>query len=294
MDYRDEVFMAVAQKLSFSKAAQALFISQPAVTKHIKELELKLQTTLFERKGNKIYLTPSGDLCYRRLQVIEEHYQDLTYELGRINQIHRGCLHIGASSTIAQYVIPEVLASFHERYPDIQLHLHNGNSDHIIHKLQQHELDIALVENKHTASDIRYLSFLDDEIIAVASPEQNIARQKGVLISDLPHIPLVLREEGSGSLEVIQQCLSKHLDISSLSVAIHLGSTEAIKNFLPQFNGIAFVSERSVRRELASKHLVQLPINDLQIMRQFRFAMRQGHQQQLSELFRHFLLQYDL
>ncbi|MFV0522843.1 MAG: LysR family transcriptional regulator [Mangrovibacterium sp.] len=294
MDYRDEVFMAVAEKLSFSKAAQMLFISQPAVTKHIKELENKFQTNLFERKGNKIHLSPAGELCYNKLKLIRQQYQELAYELGRINDVHRGQLNIGASSTISQYVIPEVLANFHKRYPFIKLNLFNGNSDTIIRRLQQNELDIALVENNHSENNIRYAAFLDDEIIAVASPAQSIARKKRLNTNDLQHLALVLREEGSGSLEVIIEYLSKHIDIANLNIAMHLGSTEAIKNFLCEFNGIAFVSERSVKRELENKHLVQIPINNLHIVRQFRFAIRQGHEQQLSELFRNFLIQYQL
>ncbi len=291
MDYRDEVFMMVAEKLSFSKAAQALFISQPAVTKHIKELEQRFQTNLFERQGNKITLSIAGELCYCKLKNIQQQYHELNYELGQINAIHQGSLSIGASSTIAQYVIPEILAKFHKQYPLIQLQLHNGNSEDTIKKLNAHEIDLALVENKRSEKHIRYATLLHDEIIAVASPTKQVALQKELQIADLQNIPLVLREEGSGSLEVITQALSEqNLALNKLNIAMHLGSTEAIKNFLREFNGIALISERSVKRELENKWLVKLPIKNFRLMRQFRIATRLGHEQHTSELFRNFLL----
>lgn len=128
MDYRDTVFLAVAENLSFSKAANELFISQPAVTKHIKELESKLNSTLFERKGNKIYLTKAGEICYSYLKKIMQQYEALNFELGQMNNTFKGTLRIGASSTISQYLLPKVIADFHRRYPEIELFIYNGNS----------------------------------------------------------------------------------------------------------------------------------------------------------------------
>jgi len=291
MDYRDEVFMTVAEKLSFSKAAEDLFISQPAVTKHVKELENKLNTALFDRKGNKIYLTQAGKLAYQHLKQIRELYGEMEFELGRLNDAHRGLLQIGASSTISQYVIPGVLAVFHQRYPQIKLDLFNGNSFDMESKLLNNEIDLALVENDSSQANIRYLDYMDDEIVVVAAANQLIAKQKSLAIADLQEIPIVVREKGSGTLEVIQHALAKQqVDLERLNIFIHLGSTEAIKNFLLNFDGLALVSEKAIEKELQLKQLIRIKVKDLAIHRKFRIAMRQGPEKSIPELFRNFLL----
>lgn len=123
MDCRDTVFLSVAENLSFLKAAEELFISQPAMTRHIKELESKLNRILFEWKGNKIYLTKAGKLTYRHLITIKQHYRELGFELGRLNGTFNGTLRIGASSSISQYLVTNVIAAFHKRHPNIDFHL---------------------------------------------------------------------------------------------------------------------------------------------------------------------------
>lgn len=295
MDYRDEVFIAVAENLNFSKAAEELFISQPAVTKHIKELESKLGTALFERKGNKVYLTKSGKLVYRRLKQIKQQYRDLEYELGRLSEAFNGSLRIGASSTISQYLIPSVIASFHRRYPKIKLDLFNGNSFEMEQKLLDNEIDLALVENEKSNSNIKYMDFLDDEIVVVTGIQSVYAKRKNIKLSDIQEIPLVLREKGSGSLQVIQKALAKqNIDLEKLNILIHLGSTEAIKNFLCDFDGIALISEKSIEKEIRLKSLCKLNVSELNIHRKLRMALRKGPELKIPGLFIDLLNHYNL
>ena len=294
MDYRDEVFLSVAENLSFSKAAEELFISQPAVTKHIKELENKLNVALFERKGNKIYLTKAGKLAYRQLKQIKQQYRDMEFELGRLNDAFKGALKIGASSTISQYLIPAVIAAFHRRYPMIKLDLFNGNSFEMEQKLVNNEIDLTLVENETSQSNIRYLDFLDDEIVVVTGSNSVYAKRKNLSLADIQQIPIVLRERGSGTLEVIEHAFSKHkIDLGKLNILIHLGSTEAIKNFLVNFDGIALISERAIEKELQLKSIVKISVKDLNIIRKFRIALRQGPELKIPQLFIDFLFNYN-
>ena len=294
MDYRDVVFLSVAENLSFSKAAVELFISQPAVTKHIKELESKLNTALFERKGNKIYLTKAGKLTYRHLMTIKQHYGELEFELGRLNDAFKGTLRIGASSTISQYLIPRVIGAFHKRYPNIDFHLFNGNSKEMEKKLLDHEIDLALVENAASQSNIKYIPFLEDEIVAVTASNSTYAKRRGISAADFQQIPLVLRERGSGTLEVIQKDLVKqNIHLETLNILIHLGSTEAIKNFLSDFDGLALLSEKSIEKELRLKDLVKIKIKGIHLQRQFRMAVRQGHDVATAKLFMDFLSHYN-
>lgn len=294
MDYRDTVFTEVAENLSFSKAASNLNISQPAVTRHIKELEQRYHTNLFERKGNKIYLTKAGERVYNAFKEIAQLYRELDFEIGQIHNSISGEFKIGASSTISQYLIPKTIASFHKRYPKIQIFLFNGNSFEMEKLLLDNQIELALVENNSSQSGIRYKDFLDDELIIVTGKNSVYAKRESINKEDLSQIPIVLREQGSGTLEVIKQALTQQgIVFEKLNTLIHLGSTEAIKNFLMDFDGIAIVSEKAVLTELFMKTLVKLKVTGFAIPRKFRLAIKLGHKNRQVELFENFLFNYN-
>ena len=295
MDYRDSVFLSVAEHLSFSKAAEALHISQPAVSRHIKELEQRYDASLFERKGNRIYLTGAGEKVYHAFKEIARHYRNLDFEMGELHNAQAGEIRVGASSTIAQYVIPRVMASFHKRYPHIRLLLMNGNSFEMEQLLLDNRIDLALVENLSSQTGIRYRDFLHDELIVVTGKSSLYAERATIEKEDLLQIPLVLREEGSGTLEVIRQYFAQQkILFEDLNTLIHLGSTESIKNFLLDFNGLAIVSEKAVRNELYLKTLVKLQVTGITFPRTFRIAHKIGHKSRQAEQFEQFLLNYEL
>ncbi|MCT4615699.1 MAG: LysR family transcriptional regulator [Marinifilaceae bacterium] len=294
MEYRDKVFIAVAEKLSFSKAALELNISQPAVTNHIKELEERYKTNLFDRKGNRIYLTKHGEKVYNFFKKIEQEYRELEFEISQMHNSISGEFKIGASSTISQYIIPKVIASFHKRFPRIQIYLINGNSFDMEKLLSENKIDIALVENNSSKTDIRYSNFADDELVFVTAKNSLYAKKNSLKIEDLYTIPIVVREEGSGTLEVIKDKFQTHgIKFDKLNTFIHLGSTESIKNFLLDFDGIAIVSEKAIQNELYIKSLVKLNLKDISITRKFRIANRMGHKSRLVELFENFIDSYN-
>lgn len=295
MDYRDSVFMSVAENLSFSKAANDLNISQPAVTRHIKELEERYKTNLLERRGNKIYLTEAGVKVYNSFKEIAQRYRSLDFEIGQMHNAVSGEFKIGASSTISQYIIPKVIASFHKRYPKIKIYLMNGNSFEMERLLLDNQVDIALVENHSSQAGIRYRDFLDDELIVVTGKYSVYSKRTTIGKEDLLKLPIVLREQGSGTLEVIRQIFTEqNIDFENLNTLIHLGSTESIKNFLQDFDGLAIVSEKAVQNELFLKTLVRLKVSGLSIPRKLRIAYKQGHKSKQVELFEDFLLSYNI
>lgn len=294
MDFRDTVFISVAENLSFSKAAGNLNISQPAVTRHIKELEERYKTNLFERKGNKIYLTKAGEKVYNAFKHIAREYRELEFDIGQMHNSVVGEFRIGASSTISQYVIPRVIASFHKRYPKIQIFLLNGNSFEMEKALLENQVDMALVENNSSQPGIRYRNFMDDELIVVTGSNSVYAKKEEIRKDELIQIPIVLREQGSGTLEVIKQALIRQgIDFENLNTLIHLGSTEAIKNFLTDFDGLAIVSEKTVSTEIYLKSLVKLKVTGFTIPRKFRMAFPLGHKGHQVELFENFLQSYN-
>lgn len=294
MDYRDKVFMAVAESLSFSKAATVLNISQPAVTRHIKELEERYCTNLFERTGNSVYLTIAGEKVYNTFKIIDKQYRDLDFEIGQLHNSITGDFKIGASSTIAQYLIPKAIASFHKRYHKLRFFLFSGNSFEMEKMLIENQIDLALVENNYSHSGIKYKDFLDDELVIITGKNSVFAKRKVISKADLSSIPIVLREEGSGTLEVLKHVLfEQNIEIKNLNTLIHLGSTESIKNFLLDFDGVAIVSEKAVQSELFLKTLVRLNVTGLTIPRKFRIAYKMGYKSRQVELFENFLLTYN-
>ena len=294
MDYRDTVFITVAENFSFSKAAGILNISQPAVTRHIKELEARYNTNLFERKGNKTYLTPTGEKVFSAFKQIYRQYRELDFEISQLHNDISGEFKIGASSTISQYIIPKVIASFHKRYPKIQMVLVNGNSYEMEKRLLNDEVNLILVENHSSQSGIRYKDFLDDELIFIAGANSLYAKREKINREDLLQIPLVLREQGSGTLEVIKDALTKQgVEFEKLNTVIHLGSTESIKNFLLEFDGVAIISEKAVSNELSFRNLIKLKVTDITIKRKFRIATKLGHKSPQVGLFENFLSNYN-
>lgn len=293
-DFRLKVFLSVAKNLSFTKASQELFVSQPAITKHIQELETTYQTRLFERQGNKISLTAAGQLLLEHSERILDHYKQLEYEMHLLHNAYTGELKLGASTTIAQYVLPPLLASFIEKFPQVNLSLMSGNSREIETALQEHRIDLGLVEGIIRLPNLKYTDFLEDELVAIVHPGSKLIIGDEVLPEDLQRIPLVLRERGSGTLDVFEKALLQHdLKLSSLNVLLYLGSTESIKLFLTNSDCMGIVSVRSVRRELFSGLFRVVEIKEMPLLRTFSFAQLQGQESGLSQVFMQFAMHHN-
>ncbi len=286
MDYRDLVFISVAQNMSISRAADSLHISQPAVSNHIKQLEIKYNTPLFDRVGNKIFLNSAGKLLYSNLCSIRQKYRDIDLEISNLLSTNKGELKIGASTTICQYVIPGELANFHKRYPSVHIQLINGNSFEIEKLLIDKKIDIALLENDSVHSGIKYTKYIKDNIVLVVSSKSIYAKSKELSIKEIQQIPLILREQGSGTLEVIERGLkSVNISINQMNIFMHLGATEAIKNFLPNFQGAALISEWAIKQEIADMRFSIINIKGLDLSRYFRIATLAGPELRLPSLF---------
>lgn len=293
-DFRLKVFLSVAKNLSFTKASQELFVSQPAITKHVQELETCYQTRLFDRQGNKIELTQAGKLLQEHSERILEAYKRLEYEMHLLHNEYIGELKLGASTTIAQYVLPPLLATFIAKFPQVNLSLLNGNSRDVEVALREHRIELGLVEGIFRLPNLKYTTFLEDELVAVVHTGSKLALSEEILPEDLPHIPLVLRERGSGTLDVFERALSQHaMKLSSLHVLMYLGSTESIKLFLEHTDCMGIVSVRSIRKELISGTFRVIEIKGMPMMRELCFAQPQGQESGLSQVFMQFAMHYN-
>ena len=286
MDFRLKVFYTVALRLNFTKAATELYITQPAVSKHIQELEETYKTKLFERNGSKIALTPAGKMLQKYTKSIFDIYREIDFEMSSFNAERQGLLRLGASTTISQYIISPVLASFHQKQKDIKVNLLNGNTEQIETALINKEIEIGIVEGQSKNQSIKYIPFLKDELVLVCKSNNPLAKQNEISVNDLKSMKFITRERGSGTLEVIEFALKKAgLKFSDLQIEMQLGSTESIKSYLLNSDCFAFMSIHAVNKELKNKELIVLDVEKLSIGRYFYIATLQGKSDALSELF---------
>ncbi|TPG72370.1 LysR family transcriptional regulator [Hymenobacter nivis] len=285
-----EVFLEVAKQLSFTKAGQALFVSQSAVSKQVKALEEHYKTGLFERLGSSILLTPAGQRLYQKLLQAKQLQHELHQEMSALSPDFAPALHlvIGASTTISLYVLPPVVSAYLQRHPNRQLSLKNRNSDNILRALLAHEIELGIVEGIHKVSHVTYTPLLADDVVAVCAAGNPLG-SRTLEARDLLSIPLALREDGSGTLAVLEQALAhRGLKLAALPVRVRLGGTEALKNFVRVDSSLAFLPRQAVVKELASGELVEVKIKDLPMRRHFNFIQRKGTEN--NEPYRDFLL----
>ena len=294
MNFRLKIFKKVAEKLSFTKAAKELFITQPAVTKHINNLEQEFNIKLFIRKGNKIELTEAGNILLKYAKNIENIYNQLDFELSALNQKQKGKIKIGASTTMTQYVLPQLMASFKLRFKDLSVSVINGNTEQIEKALSNNEIDLGIIEGQSKRSEFHYIEFLKDEIVLVAKSSNKIAKKPEISLSELQKLPLILREEGSGTLEVISYYLKqKNINFNDLFVEMRFGSTEGIKNYILNSDRLAFLSIQSILNELKRNKLSIIDIADFEIKRNFNFIFPEGQQNKITDLFIRFASHYN-
>lgn len=281
LSFNHLVFIEVAKHLSFTKAAQILFISQPAISKHIHNLEEHYQTSLFERKKGLVSLTEAGMILQQHLFVASSIGKQIEFEIGstHIKQTLKGELKLGASTTIALYIIPAVLSAFRKENTEVKMSLVNRNSENIMQALILHEIDLAIIEGKDKMADVNSQYFLTEKVIAVCSAESYLTKKRKYTLTELKNIPISLRERGSGTLAAVIMALADHdIKISDLNICMRLGGTEALKNFILADDSLGFLPLKAVAKEIERGDLVQLEIEDLNIDRHFYFIQRIGEE----------------
>lgn len=294
-DFRLKVFYTVAKRESFTKAAKDLFISQPAVSKHIREIELHYQTKLFVRDGINIRLTESGELLYRYAEEIFSIYRNLAFDIHALNAKMHGNLKIGASTTVSQYVLPPLLAEFRNKVNDIHLDVFSDNSAVIEQSLLNKSIDVGIVEGCSKNPQIKYINFIDDEIVLVCRPENPFYRVGLIDPKNLLNYSFLLRETGSGTLDVIESNLKTlGISLNNLQNEMNFSSTESIKMYLRHSDSFAFLSIHAILKELKYNELVVMDIEGLDIQRKFTIIQRQGQESALVELFIRFVKSYNL
>ena len=276
LDFRMETFLAVCRHMNFTKAARELHITQPAVTQHIRFIEKEYGIRLFSFQGKKISLTGEG----RRLlgAVTTMKHDDMAlrriFDEGRTG---RKQLIFGVTMTIGEYVIGQYLASYIRRYPQTRIRLTIANTEELLRKLDQGEIDFALVEGFFEKRDYDFRLFRRENYLGVCAPD--LLADLGVArgFQDLFSGTLITREPGSGTREVLERALyERGWGISDFSNVVEISNMGAIKMMAQGGGGIAFLYEAAVRRELEEGSLVRVPLEDFPLRHDFTFIWRKN------------------
>lgn len=287
-DFRLRVFRTAAEKLSFTRAASELFITQPAVTKHVGELERQLGVALFLRRGGTISLTPEGERLLGYARRILSLYGELNEVFAPDGAVPGGEIALGASTTLSQYVLPAVLSRFRKRYADIRVTVADGNTERIERLVADERIDVGLIEGQAARPSLRYETFMQDELVLVTSAgNRSLAATDVRGRSDLGSARNP--RDGSGTLDVVERALAaKGLSLRSLNIEMQLGSTESIKHYLYDSGAAAFLSVQAIREELRHGLLRVIGLSDLSVTRCFSFVSLRGRRSRLVDLFERF------
>lgn len=284
---RHLIFLEVATLKSFSKAAQTMYISQPAISKHVKALEDFYKTKLINRYANNIDLTPAGIVLFEKLQEVKIMQDQIEFELSSLSKglQPKGFMRLGASTTIALYVLPQILSGFHKQYPQLEISLLNRNSEIVLEALLNKEINLGIIEKTKNISRVDTIPFLEDEVILVTAKKNKKAKTK-YAVADLPALSIALRENGSGTLNALKMSLqSNGLKLKDLHTKVRLGGTEALKNFIIQSDCFGFFPRRSVLSELKNGLLQEIFVENLHITRSFFFIKRKNEIAPLNDRF---------
>jgi DNA-binding transcriptional LysR family regulator len=273
-NFRLKVFRTVAELLSFHRAAEQLFLTQPAVTLQIKALEDDLGVRLFDRAGGHVSLTKPGMLLLSYAQRLGALASEAEHELAAGEGVVAGELALGVSTTIAQYVLPRLIAAFWAENPRVQFSLHSGNTNEIVELLLEEKVSAGLIEGPARHRGVRAEPFMQDELVLITAPDfgaEHFSRDQ-FLAS-----PLILREQGSGSRRVVESALEKAgCALKSFKKVMYLDSTEAIKSSVEVGLGIAFVSRWAISKELELSALKVVQVSGVRVVRNFSLVLRMG------------------
>jgi DNA-binding transcriptional LysR family regulator len=260
-DRRLQVFYSVAKQLSFTKAAEQLFMTQPAVTFQVKQLEEHFNSRLFERSHGKIALTPAGKLALEYAERILALSEEMDTRIGELTGTMSGPMLLGASLTIGEFILPRILGEFKVEHPQVQAHMTVANSETIENRVAEHVLDLGLIESPSHLPGLRTQVCCDDELLMICAPGHHLAKRRSVTPQQIISEPYVSRETGSGTREFADNYFRDcKVSPDDLNIVMELGSLEAIKGVIETGMGISILSRATIAKELKLGTLVGIPL----------------------------------
>lgn len=276
-DHKLKVFCTVAETKSFSKASEIIHLTQPAVSLLIQAIEEIYETKLFDRASNTVTLTPAGEVLYKYAKEILSLYAAVEKNIGEMTGLVRGSISLGASTTIANYLLPGVIADFRRARPKIKIHLLVGNTKRIVEFLNAGNIDIGLVEGDVARQKMVVEKLISDELTLIVSPLHPWAKKKNISIVEITKEPFIFREEGSGTRQMIEKYLGRHrITPQDMTISMVLGSTEAIKESVENGLGTAIVSRWAIRKEMKYGTLNPLSFKEGKMLREFSLIFQKN------------------
>jgi LysR family transcriptional regulator, transcriptional activator of the cysJI operon len=276
-NFRLKVFRAVAEQASFRKASELLHLSQPAVSQQIHALEEELGFRLFDRSGTHTSLTPAGKLLLKYAKRSARVLEEAKTALARLDGEISGELRLGASTTVAQYILPRILGAFLKDNPKVTLSVVSGNTEEIVALLLRESILLGMIEGPPLSKEVHVEKFLDDRLVLIAPASHEWAGVGSVPLEALTEVSLLLREQGSGSRRVVEQAIRKAgLSLNRLRIRMELDSTEAIVSGVEAGLGMGFVSEWAIGKALRLGTVISICIENLEIRRNFTLIRRLG------------------
>ncbi len=282
------VFESVARHLSFSRAAEELFLSQPAVSMQIKQLENQVGLPLFEQIGKKIYLTEAGKEIYHYSRAVAQQLSDMEHALNELKGLERGRLAIAVVST-ANFFAPQLLARFVQQHPGVQVSLSVVNRETVLRQLAENEIDLAIMGLPPEGLDVRWQPFMENPLVVIAPPSHPLTKEKRIPMKRLVEEVFVIREPGSGTRGAMERFFAEHR--VQLKTSMQMGTNEAIKQAVQAGMGLGVVSYHTIELELETKRLKVLDVVGFPIRRNWYLVHRQQKRlSKVAEAFREFLL----
>lgn len=275
IDFRINTFITVCRCMNFTKAAEQLNITQPAVTQHIHYLEKFYGAKLFAYEGKKMYLSEAGDALYRAAVTMKHDENYLKESIHNLKSKKKSLI-FGATLTIGEFVMSDHLKSYLDVYPDMEIRMMIGNTSELLNKLELNEIDFALVEGNFERSDYDCMVYSQERYIPVCSNDYSFASEPKQL-TDLLSERIIIREEGSGTREILQKYLeARNMGVEDFRHVIEIGGMNAIKSLAESGCGITFLYEAAVRKELEKGNLREIKLEDFHMMHDFEAIWNKG------------------
>ncbi|HIX48499.1 MAG TPA: LysR family transcriptional regulator [Candidatus Mediterraneibacter caccavium] len=288
LDFRMETFLAVCQCMNFTRASEKLNITQPAVSQHIRFLEKHYNTKLFRYEGKKLRLTGAGEIL--RNASLTMMHDEISLQSAMVKSEEEEEIRFGATRTVGDVLMGSILEKYLRKYPDADIHMIVDNTQGLLKRLDDGEIDFALVEGFFKKTEYDFRKFSDENYIAVCGPVYPFKKTPD-RIEDLFGERLLMREKGSGTREVLERWLDSHnLSAEDFDKVMEVGSLHTIKELTKAGCGITFLYEAAVREELRTGALVRIPLKDFRVSHEFTFIWRRGsiYADRYREVFRRF------
>jgi len=257
------VFYHAAKNLNFTTAAKELFITQPAVTIHMKSFEENCNLVLFKKKGRRVYLTAEGEALYKYAQKIFEYEKDIENAIEDMRELKRGILRLGTTKTYARFFMPFLIAEFRETYPKIKIQLYEGSSLEMTRTLLDFKIEVAIIAKAEENPDICFVPFSIEEVVVIAAPNHHLTKQRRVSFRELEKEPVIMKEIGSGTRKLVTELFARHG--CEPNVLMETSNTEFIKQLVERGEGISFLVKEAAALELEAGKLASIQLMNKKI-----------------------------